>query len=397
MLLINGTENKQIRLFNVLPLRTNIIPKNICIDTCALITNFLGEESTSEHLKNYKKDNEYYALWNRFFNLKKRTFKKNKYTFSHMIRTDGISCCVLFIKTDANGKPLSKTIQNKKCHEEINTDYIEKAVITDEMKQKKVVCVDPNLSDLIYCGAKDKDDNLRTFRYTQNQRRLETGKKKYAKIIHKVKTETKITNQSVQEIEDILSKFNSKSCSYDKFDKYILKKNETNTKLNDYYRKELFRKFKFNRFMNTQRSESNMIQNFIKVFGNPKDTIFIIGDYDKGSYNMRGKEPAICKKFRRIFKNAGFMTFLINEFRTSMLCNECCEELEKFHERLSHKPKLFKEGKTELVNGLLRCQSVKHKCEVIHNRDKNSVQNMLNIVNSIFETGSRPKEFSRTE
>ena len=265
------------------------------------------------------------------------------------------------------------------------------------MKQKKIVCADPNMSDLIYCSAKDKDDNLQTFRYTQNQRRLETGKKKYAKIIHKVKTETKINNQSVQEIEDILSKFNSKSCSYDKFDKYILKKNETNTKLNGYYRKELFRKFKFNRFMNTQRSEGKMIQNFIKVFGNPKDTIFIIGDYDKGSYNMRGKEPAICKKFRRIFKNAGFMTFLINEFRTSMLCNECCEELEKFHERLSHKPKLFKEGKTELVNGLLRCQSVKHKCEVIHNRDKNSVQNMLNIVNSIFETGSRPKEFSRTE
>lgn len=33
-------EEKQIRLFNVLPLRTNIISKNICIDTCGLISNF---------------------------------------------------------------------------------------------------------------------------------------------------------------------------------------------------------------------------------------------------------------------------------------------------------------------------------------------------------------------
>ena len=33
-------EDKQIRLFNVLPLRTNIISKNICIDTCGLISNF---------------------------------------------------------------------------------------------------------------------------------------------------------------------------------------------------------------------------------------------------------------------------------------------------------------------------------------------------------------------
>jgi hypothetical protein len=52
-------EEKQIRLFNVLPLRSNIIPKNICIDTCALISNFLGDESTTEHLKNYKKDDNH--------------------------------------------------------------------------------------------------------------------------------------------------------------------------------------------------------------------------------------------------------------------------------------------------------------------------------------------------
>jgi len=28
-------------------------------------------------------------------------------------------------------------------------------------------------------------------------------------------------------------------------------------------------------------------------------------------------KPSICKKFRRIFKNAGYKVFLINEFRTS--------------------------------------------------------------------------------
>lgn len=35
-------DKKQIRLFNVLPLRTNIIPKNICIDTCEIIQNFMS-------------------------------------------------------------------------------------------------------------------------------------------------------------------------------------------------------------------------------------------------------------------------------------------------------------------------------------------------------------------
>ena len=38
-----------------------------------------------------------------------------------MIRTDGISCCVLFVRVDANGKPLPKTCKNKKCCEEENS------------------------------------------------------------------------------------------------------------------------------------------------------------------------------------------------------------------------------------------------------------------------------------
>ena len=124
-------KEKQIRLFNVLPLRTNIISKNICIDTCGLICNFLGEERTNPHLKEYKKDNNQFNLWNRFFNLNKKVFKKGqKYKFSHIIRTDGVSCCILFIRVDTDGNPIKK----KKCCEEENIEYIEKVEITDEVE-----------------------------------------------------------------------------------------------------------------------------------------------------------------------------------------------------------------------------------------------------------------------
>ena len=85
----------------------------------------------------------------------------------------------------------------------------------------------------------------------------------------------------------------------------------------------------------------------------------------------------------------------MNEFRTSKLCNGCNDELEKFLERPSKRPKLKRENKTELCHGLLRCQSVKHKCEIFHNRDKNAVQNMLDIVESVFTTGKRPDIFTR--
>ena len=174
---------------------------------------------------------------------------------------------------------------------------------------------------------------------------------------------------------------------------YCIEKNNINYKLYNHYEQKVFRKLKLNRFTNIQKSESKMVKNFSNKFGEPESTIFVIGDYDKGNYNMKGVEPVICKKFRRIFKNAGYKTFLVNEFRTSKLCNCCNNELEHFLERESKKPK--NKGKIEICHGLLRCQSVTPQCKIIHNRDKNAVQNMLNIVRSVFDTGQRPSAFCR--
>lgn len=134
-----------------------------------------------------------------------------------------------------------------------------------------------------------------------------------------------------------------------------------------------------------------MIKNFENKYDKPNKTILVVGDYDKGDNNMKGKEPTICKKFRRIFSNAGYKTYLVNEFRTSKLCNCCNEEIEKFLEKPSKKTK--RKGEIDLCHGILRCQSVKHNCEIYHNRDKNAVQNMLKIVKSIFNTGKRLEVF----
>jgi hypothetical protein len=124
----------------------------------------------------------------------------------------------------------------------------------------------------------------------------------------------------------------------------------------------------------------------------------IIGklDYDKGDNNMKGVEPVICRKFKKIFKNAGYETYLINEFRTSKLCNCCHQEIEPFLERKSHKPKDIKNGKNITVHGLLHHSGVKPSCEIIHNRDKNAVHNMLYIVEHIKKHKTRPIEFSRS-
>ena len=421
---------KQIRLFNVLPLRTNIISKNITLDTCGILSNFLDNtQKTKEVVEkklvkeskikysekcknkkvnsvhditvyNYTKNNNQIMLWNYFFKLNNKIFKKKNYEFNFMIKTDGISISILFIRLE-NGKPISK-IKGKKLKGTINCEYIENVKNINEIN-KKIIVADPGKSDIIYCGYKNTEGKLETFRYTQNQRRLEIGTKKYRKIIDKVNIESKIDNKTIKEIESTLSSFNSKTVNYEEFKKYIIEKNKVNYILYEHYQQKFFRKFKLNSYINTQKSESKLIHNFSNKYGKPENTIFIIGDHDSGNYNMRGVEPIICKRVRRIFKNAGYETYLINEYCTSKLCNGCHKELDKFLVRKSNKPKDIMKNKNILVNGLLRHEVVNPNgeqeqspiCKIYHNRDKNAVQNMFSIIEELKKTGKRPLRFTR--
>ena len=161
--------------FNFIPLRTSIVPKSICLDTPSIIQNLLCKDIGKE-LKNYKKDNNQNRVWDTYFKLDKKVFRKNKYQFNYMIKTDAVSVSILFIRLQDNGQPMKK--MNKNCKSDLDDcEYIEKIQMTCKIKNKKVVTIDPNLSDINYCGSYDKNGKLETFRYTQNQRRLETRNK----------------------------------------------------------------------------------------------------------------------------------------------------------------------------------------------------------------------------
>ena len=109
-----------------------------------------------------------------------------------------------------------------------------------------------------------------------------------------------------------------------------------------------------------------MIKNFTNKFG--KDALVVMGDYDKGGHNMAGLEPTICKRFRKLFTDADFCVYLVNEFKTSKLCNCCHHELAPFLIRESHKPKDIAKNKLITVNGLLSHKEDTQTCKIIHNR-----------------------------
>ena len=359
-----------IKLFHVLPLRTSIVPKNITLDNFSLV-NLLMETNKSEYFKNIGKNAD--KIWSKIFNLKDRIFKKKGYKFHHMIKTDGVSCSILFIKLDQNGQPCRRPKKIKKnLVENDEFKYIEEVPITQSMKNKLVVAIDPNHGNLISCVAKISDEkfekkailskdangkitriknrNYKTFRYTRSQRNIETKSKKYKMIREDLKKNDKIGNKNITEIESELSVHDSKTCDFEKFTSYLKKKIGTNRILYGHYLKPIHRKLKMNTYINTQKSESKMIKNFSSKFGSPKNALIVFGDYDKKD-TMKGSEPHISKRIRKIFKRHGYETYKINEYCTSKLCNRCHHELERF------KYVKGKDGKDHLLWGLLRCKN----------------------------------------
>ena len=60
-------------------------------------------------------------------------------------------------------------------------EYIDELKGYSQLQNKKIVSIDPGKCDLIYCvDADNKEANK--FRYSQDQRRKETKKKKFSKI-----------------------------------------------------------------------------------------------------------------------------------------------------------------------------------------------------------------------
>jgi hypothetical protein len=148
-----------------------------------------------------------------------------------------------------------------------------------------------------------------------------------------------------------LSHYNRKKLDITKFKEYLQAKNRINHTLFGFYRKELFRKLKFGRHINTKRNEQKMINQFKKTFGNPDEVVICIGDWEQRK-QMKYKEPTLGKEMRTLFRKNNYQVFLVDEFRTSCKCSNCDEGVcEKFRVR-KHPNK--KRDELRLIHGLLR-------------------------------------------
>ena len=383
--MMKHVEKEEQTISNVFPMRSEIIPKHIRLDTTTLVHLLMTKKQgiKSEYLtKGNLKRNEN-KIWEFFFRTEQKTFHKKYYEFHHMIETDGISCSLLLLRKDLICKrlPMMKKGLSSETYIDELTDYT-------QLQNKKIVSIDPGLCDLIYCVDSDNKD-ANKFRYSQDQRKKETKKKKYSKIQLKLKRE-KINGKTIIEWETELSKLNRKSLNITKFKEYIQKKSEINGLLFAFYEKYIFRKLRLQSYRNTKKSEQKMINNFKRIFGNETDVVVCFGDYEQKQH-MKFKEATKGKGMRTLFRNAGFQTYLVDEFRTSCRCSKC--EIGICKKTLVRKnPKPFRSGNV-LVHGLICC---KNGCGY-WNRDVNGATNIYKIAYNAINNKERPSYLSRSK
>jgi hypothetical protein len=378
-------EKDKVMIYNIFPMRNDIIPHSIKLDTTTLVHLLVTKKQGNKtdyllegNLKKYEN-----KIWEFFFRTERQCFNKPKYTFHHMIETDGVSCSILMLRNDLIGK----RIPNIKIGSN-SEEYIDELTDYTNIKNKKIIAIDPNKSDILYCVDNDNKE-ANEFRYTQDSRRKECKIKKYAKIILEFKKE-KVEGKTIIEYETELSKLNRKTLIIKDFKEYIKKKSEINYKLYKFYEKYIFRKLKLNGYINKKKHEQKMINNFTKIFGKPEEVIITIGDWEQKK-QMKYKEATKGIGMRKLFRQNNYKVYLVDEFRTSCMCSICKEKTgrcEKF--QIRENPKPYKSGNI-LCHGLLTCK----KCSGVWNRDVNSATNIYRIAKNAINGLERPKYLCR--
>jgi hypothetical protein len=373
MLYMNAVlEKEDHKLFQPLPLRNNIIPKHIILDTACIVNLFSLEGKTKTELFKAIKENQY-DVWNNLLNLQHKTFKSKHYQFHYQLQTDGISCSLLFIRKDLKDKKWGSrvpTLQEQEFHniEDLSIEQL------DTLKDRNIVGCDPGKHSLVYM----MDSNGKKLQYTASQRKIESYGKRNERILLQEKKRNNITEK-----ETHLSSKNSKSVDYEKFKVFLVEKDKLNKETTEFYKRDVWRKMKFRQYSYGKKSIDTFLNKIKETFG--ENILIGYGNWSR-STQMKHIMPTMNKGLRKLIHKK-YDTITINEYYTSQKCCECYNDL-----------KHCKDKKGKEIYRLFQCSncvSSKNKNIVFRTRDKNSAISIMKLTKEWIETQTRPSEFQR--
>jgi hypothetical protein len=373
MLYMNAVlEKEEHKLFQPLPLRNNIIPKHIILDTACIISLFCPENAKKGELLKNMKENQY-DVWNNLLNLQHKTFKSKYYQYHHQLQTDGIGCSLLFIRKDLKDKKWGSripTLQEQDFHniEDLSAEQL------DALKDRNIVGCDPGKHSLVY--MMDKQGNK--LQYTASQRKIESYGKRHERILLQEKKRNNIIEK-----ETHLSSKNSKSVDYEKFKVFLVEKDKLNTETTEFYKRDVWRKMKFRQYSYGKKSIDTFLNKIKETFG--ENVLIGYGNWSR-STQMKHIMPTMNKGLRKLIHKK-YDTLTINEYYTSQKCCECYKDL-----------KHCKDKKGKEIYRLFQCSncvSYENKNTAFRTRDKNSAISIMKLTRDWIETQTRPSEFQR--
>ncbi len=377
MLYMNGIlEKQESKLFQPLPLRNNIIPKHIILDTACIINLFCPEKDKEgnkikkgELLSNVK-DNQN-EVWSNLLNLNHRIFKNKHYQFHNQIQTDGISCCLLFIRKDLKNKKWGAKVPALEEQDFYNIEDLSKEQL-DTLKDRTIIGCDPGKRSLVYM----MDNKGNKLQYTAPQRKRESKAKCNQRILLYERKKNGIIEKETQ-----LSFQNSKSVDYENFKMYLVEKNKLNKETTEFYKRDTWRKMKFRQYSYGKKSIDTFLNKIKKTFG--ENLLIGYGNWSRDT-QMKFFMPTMNKGLRKLIHKK-YDTITINECNTSKKCCDCHKDLD-----------YYKDKENKKVFRLLicsNCVSCENKKIVFRTRDANSSINILKLTKCWIDRQTRPTEF----
>jgi hypothetical protein len=380
MLYMNSVlDDQNKKLFQSIPLRTDIIPKYITLDTASLVSLFCPEKDKNgkktkkgellKHIKENQRD-----VWTSFIDLNNKIFRNTHYQFSYQLQTDGVGCSLLFIRKDLS--------ENKKWGSKIpiveEKDYPQLESLDDDvlndLKSRKIIGCDPGKRSLVYMV----DDTGNKLHYTAPQKRIESKAKRNAYVLGIEKRKYDIIKK-----ETVLSAYNGKTSNYSKFKSYLVEKTRLNNETIEFYQRDVWRKMKFRSYSYSKKTIDVFLNKIRETFG---DNLLIgYGNWSRDT-QMKHFMPTMNKGLRKEIHRK-YDTVTVNECLTSKTCCMCMSQLENYRDTKGRKIHRL------LVCRGLECVSSQNKKFAFKIRDLNSAVNILNLTKLWLERKERPTEF----
>lgn len=297
---------RKTRLFSLAPLKRGNIPGSIHIDTVSLCEIFSDLFTTCginrKNHKAYEKE-----IWEEIFEIP----KSKKLHFQYYCTTDGVSIGFLYSSKE---KPSTGTKKRKRNTTKSKRQQVSDIPNLENLPNGTRVGLDPGKKTILYMTSYDENTGeTKVVKYTAMQRRKECFFLHKQQIIQQKKKK----DASIQELENLLSKYDSREPQLEYFQQYVQVVLQIMEKLHSFYSRIYFRILKRKTYIKTQKSEHALINRISNTFG--KDCVIGYGSWTSSTQMKNLMPTPTCRIKKKLSEN--FTVVTVPEWGTTQTCH----------------------------------------------------------------------------